>query len=152
MDRGEDTPEQALGVDSGSEPRSQRAMSWAGGLPSCGAGGAAISAAAEEGEFRDNVTTFTLRTFHQPCEGYSPHPTAPKPKDQKQKTLGGDRMPRRWGGQGLWEWALEEAKLARAAGTLCMGVCRRQGLQRVRAGEAGLRWGQGSGLREFSEL
>ena len=105
MDRGEDTPEQALGVDSGSEPRSQRAMSWAGGLPSCGAGGAAISAAAEEGEFRDNVTTFTLRTFHQPCEGYSPHPTAPKPKDQKQKTLGGDRMPRRWGGQGLWEWA-----------------------------------------------
>ena len=56
------------------------------------------------------------------------------------------------GEQGLWEWALEEAKLARAAGTLCMGVCRRQGLQRVRAGEAGLRWGQGSGLREFSEL
>lgn len=56
------------------------------------------------------------------------------------------------GEQELWEWALEEAKLARPAGTLYMGVCRRQGLQRVRAGEAGLRWGQGSGLREFSEL
>lgn len=105
MDGGEDGPEQALGVDSGSEPRSHRATSWAGGPPSCGAGGAAISAAAEKGEFRDNVTTFTLRTFHQPWEGYNPHPTAPKPKDQKQKTLGRDRMPRRWGGQGLWEWA-----------------------------------------------
>lgn len=103
MDRGEDASEQALGVDS--EPRSQGAVSWAGGPPSCGAGGAATSVAAEKGEFRDDVTTFTLRMFRQPWEGYSPYPTAPKPVDQKQKTSGGDRVPRRWGGQGLWEWA-----------------------------------------------
>lgn len=103
MDRGEDASEQALGVDS--EPRSQGAVSWAGGPPSCGAGGAATSVAAEKGEFRDDVTTFTLRMFRQPWEGYSPYPTAPKPVDQKQKTPGGDRVPRRWGGQGLWEWA-----------------------------------------------
>ena len=54
MDRGEDAPEQALGVDSGSEPRSQRAMSRAGGPSLCGAGGAATSAAVEKGGFRDD--------------------------------------------------------------------------------------------------
>ena len=103
MDRGEDASEQVLEVDL--ELRSQGAVSWDRGPPSCGAGGAATSAAAEKGEFRDDVTTFTLRMFRQPWKGHSPYPMAPKPVDQKQKTPGADRVPRWWGGQGPWEWA-----------------------------------------------
>lgn len=99
---GAEDPEQVLGADSASEPRSEGARSRARGLPSGWVGGAAnpaAAAAAERGGFRDDGDTFSTEGAPQHWEDqpppHGPHASGSEPENPGQRQK---RLSRRKGG------------------------------------------------------
>lgn len=85
-DRAED-PEQVLGADSDSEPRSEGSLSWARGCPRAGRGvpPSWLPQLLQREESLGMMSPpFTLRTSPQHREAQAPHLTAPGPEDQSQ--------------------------------------------------------------------
>lgn len=156
-DRAED-PEQVLGADSDSEPRSEGSLSWARGCPHAGRGvpPSWLPQLLQREESLGMMSPpFTLRTSPQHREAQAPHLTAPGPEDQSQNppppAPGRGRVSRQWGGRGCRSRLALTEKLVPLRGD--WSSCRRQGrhLERRAAGQlSGGRKGHGGSPANWS--